>query len=183
MFRKKLTFEEFLIKLGNSPMVLKLAKRENKILGIEFTDITYLPYVVLKHEIPELTENKKYEEVIYEIVKYRKKDAKFNDVKKLDNYTKLRFFLWVQDQYKKINELEKRYLTTPPDPKMQAAGIQELDILGDTNLIDALANGDVLKWKEVSELPYSTIFDKQLKMTIEAKIARKLNKQQTNGYS
>lgn len=177
MFRKRLTFERFLLKLGSNPMVMRMAKREDTLFKVKFTDITYLPYTVLKHEIPECVTNGQYEEAIYLVVKYRKKDAKFNDVKKLDNYVKLRFYLWIQDQYAKINELEKQYLVTPPDAKLQAAGIKDLDILGDTNLIDALANGDVLKWEAVSMLPYATIFDKQLKMTIEARIAKKLNKQ------
>ena len=68
----------------------------------------------------------------------------------------------------------------PPEPEMVAAGINELDELGDTNLIDALAKGDILKWEQVKDLPYEKIFDKQRKSTIESKIERKLRKNQKN---
>lgn len=57
---------------------------------------------------------------------------------------------------------------------MIAAGINELNILGDVNLIDALAGGDVLKWEAILDLPYGTIFDKQLRDNILAKIDKKL---------
>jgi hypothetical protein len=55
------------------------------------------------------------------------------------------------------------------------AGIRDLDILGDIATIDNLAGGDILKWNQIIELPYSMIFDKQLKNTIEHRISKKMN--------
>ena len=104
------------------------------------------------------------------------KKIKFTKVKKEKNNIKLLFIFWVREQYEKINKLEETHLYNPPDSKLLQAGIKDLDILGDINTIDSLANGNVLDWlkNKIGLLPYSTIFNKLLKNTIEARINKNL---------
>lgn len=155
-------------------LIKKFAKRENTLLGITLEDITFLTYDELKHKVPDMFNKGEFEKAIHLILKHKKKNLKFGNVKRTDNYKKYQFLLWLMDQYDRIGELEQTYLVSPPDPKLLSAGIRDLDVLGEKNLIDSLANGDILKWNEVIKLPYHMIFDKQLKTTIERRIAKRL---------
>lgn len=179
--RKRESFEDFLENIQDFDLVQKYAERCNEIAGTSLEDLTFLPYDLLKNEIPEMLKAGQFERVIFEIVAIRNKNLKFKVIERENNYKKLRFIFWIQDQYKLIDELERKYLSTPPDAKMINAGIRELDVLGDVNLIDSLAGGDVLKWQQIRSLPYSVIFDKQLKNTIEARINKKLAKEREQG--
>lgn len=172
-------FNKF-VELANKDyeVIKKYGKREDTLFGIKLTDITFLTYDELKNQIPELFLINDFEKVIYLIFKHKKKNITFGRIKLLNNYRKFRFLLWVQDQYEKIKELEIQYLTSPPDAKLISAGIRELDILGDINLIDSLSQGDIFKWDDTRNLPYSKIFDKQLKTTIERRISKRLEEQQ-----
>lgn len=61
---------------------------------------------------------------------------------------------------KNIIEVEQeRYKTlpTPHDDKLQQAGAEELAIFGDLPVIDSLAGGDILKYKQIEKLPYMTV--------------------------
>lgn len=154
--------------------IKKFAKPRNKICGVIIDDLTYLPYKILKKSIPELFEDQKFDEAIHLILKHYKKNITFIRVKFAKNNAKLLFILWVHNQYKLINETEAKYLYSPPDQKLLQAGIRELDILGDINTIDALANGKVLDWEKIERLPYERVFNKLLKNTIEARVNKKL---------
>ncbi len=57
---------------------------------------------------------------------------------------------------------------------MIQAGIKDLDVLGDFVMIDNLSGGDPLKYSSIENLPYSVIFNKQLKNTIENRVQKKL---------
>ena len=173
-----MNFNKF-VELANKDydMLNKTVKRCTELCGVSLSDITYLSYQALKHDIPALIDEGKFNEAIFTILKVRKKNLTFGKILRQNNYLKFSFLLWIQDQYKAINEMERTYLVTPPDPKLVNAGIRELDILGDVNLIDAIAKGDILKWNSIRALPYSMVFDKNLKMTIEGKITKAMAKQ------
>lgn len=172
-------FNEFIIRSNDSYSFLKkFAKRSNTLCGIDLSDLTHLRYRTLKRTVPELFKNEKFELALYEILKDTQKNITFTKVKRANNFKKYAFLLWVQDQYEVIKNLEQTYLSSPPDMKLLNAGIRDLDVLGDVSLIDNLAGGDILKWNQVIELPYSMIFDKQLKNTIEHRISKKLNEKQ-----
>lgn len=175
--KKKMKFNVF-VKEADSvyAYVKQYGKRSGSLCNVDLSDITYLPYQVLKHDVPDLLKNDHYEEAIFLILNSKEKNTNFTTIKKETNYKKFMFLLWVQDQYKAINEMEQQYLATPPDAKMLEAGIRDLDILGDVNLIDTICKGDILKWEAVRQLPYAMIFDKNLKLTIESRISKKLNK-------
>lgn len=168
-------FRSYLKSIDNNyNFIKKFAKPRNKICGVTIDDLTFLPYNILKKKIPELFEEQKFDEAIHLILKHYKKNITFIRVKLERNNIKLLFILWVKKQYELINETESKYLFNPPDMKLLQAGIRELDILGDINTIDALADGDVLKWQKIESLPYETVFNKLLKNTIEARINKKL---------
>lgn len=162
---KNSSFNTFVSRLKDFEFLKKYSDRVQILNGKKINDITSLPYDMVKHEIPALLSDGKFQEVL---------DLIAGEKVVGDKYDKLKFLFFLLDQYKVIQELEQQYLSSPPDPKLIAAGIQELDILGDINIIDALAGGDVLKWSEIRLLPYSTIFDKQLKMTIENRITKRM---------
>lgn len=172
--KKRITFNEFVDRIEDIALVEKYTKRKKSILETEFEDLTFLPYQTLKHEIPDLIKQEKFEVAIFEIVRQRKKDLTLKEVEDYDHYEKLMFYFWIKSQYEAIAELETAYLSSPPDAKLAQAGIKELDVLGDISLIDSLAQGDVLRWEAVRQLPYATVFDKQLKMVIEGRINKRL---------
>ena len=159
----------------NYSFLKKCVKRNHSLCGITLTDLTHLRYKTLKRVVPELFTEQKYNLALHEILKDSKKNVPLWRVKMSNNFKKYAFLLWVQDQYEAIKNMEQAYLSTPPDPKLLNAGIRDLDILGDTASVDTLAGGDILKWNKIIELPYSMIFDKQLKNTIEYRISKKLN--------
>jgi len=180
-------FNTFISRIEDVELVQKYSERVNSLCGILLMDLTEMQYRILKHEVPQLIGSGLYEEAITEVLwsersrklrrfKAWRRTRLAKKVKKQDNYKKLKFLFWIQDQYKLINELEQRYLSSPPDGKLIQAGIQDLDVLGDKNILDQLAGGDVLKWEQIEQLPYGRVFDKQLKNVIEARISKKLNK-------
>ena len=160
----------------------KCAKRNNSLCGISLTDLTHLRYKTLKRVVPELFTEQKYNLALYEIIKDSKKKFIFTWVynifllyrlKKTSNFKKYAFLLWIQDQYEVIKNLEQTYLSTPPDPKMLAAGIRELDVLGDKPMIRMHAMGDMSKEDYILNQPYYRIFDYNLEDTIRYRIAKR----------
>lgn len=183
-------FNKYVLKVQDDyDFIKKFAKRRNGLCGIELDDITELPYQTLKHKIPDSFKEGRFERAMYLILKHYAKNVTFGKVsffrhirnrilmirvKKARNTHKLCFLLWIKEQYEKIGKMEEQYLFSPPDSKLLQAGIKELDVLEDYNLIDTLAHGDILKWNKIRKMPYSEIFNKQLKNTIEGRINKRL---------
>lgn len=161
--------------------IKKFAKRKNGLCGVALQDITDLKYQDLKHTIPDHFNNGEFEKAMHLILKHYDKSITFGKVRKAKNADKLCFLLWIKEQYEKIGKMEETYLYTPPDPKLMQAGIKELDVLEDINIVDNLAGGDILKWEKVRKMPYSEIFNKQLKNTIEGRINKRLVEINKNG--
>ena len=136
-------------------------------------DITHLPFIAIKRDIPNFIKEMQFEKAFS--LTLSKPEVEIMKISPLDRF---RLLLWLEHQYQKINKMESTYLVSPPDMKLIAAGIRDLDPLGITNVIDMLAGGDVTKWAEVEQLPYSVCFEKQLKNTIEKRIEKKLIEQQ-----
>ena len=169
------SFKKYLSRIQDDyEFIKKFAKRRNGICGVKMDDITELPYQTLKHDIPDHFKNGEFEKAMYLILKHYGKNVTFGKIRKARNSHKLCFLLWIKEQYEKIGKMEEQYLYSPPDSKLLQAGIRELDILEDYNLIDTLAQGDILKWKKIRKMPYSEVFNKQLKNTIEARINKRL---------
>lgn len=154
--------------------IVKNGKRSNKIFGREFKPLVYYSYEFVKIDLPDLlvkgeinaTVQRAFDEIG---VKYKKKNPPLSHT--------LPFVLWLKDEVERIYELEREYLSSQPDAKLVNAGIKDLDELGEINVIDSLAGGDILKWDAIMKLPYHKIFDKQRKSVIESNINRRLAKQ------
>ena len=66
-------------------------------------------------------------------------------------------------QLGEILETEKNTLDRKPTGEQRRAGIERFNKYGMFNIVDALAKGDVLKWEQVLELDYNTVYLKLLK--------------------
>jgi len=67
---------------------------------------------------------------------------------------------------------EKNSAIDNADQKLQACNVKRLDKFKSYNVIDNLADGDVLKWDSIQELPYRIVFTKTYKDTITNDINR-----------
>jgi hypothetical protein len=61
-------------------------------------------------------------------------------------------------------------------PEEKQAGIDKLNVLGSINIIDALAQGDVLKYEQVLKLNYNVAFVKLYKNKLESDYRERLKK-------
>lgn len=176
IFKRKKSFEGYLASMSNKQYeyIKKYTVPKAELCGVLLEDITYLPYDVLKHDVPDLLKELKFEQAIYEVVRHKDSKITIKDIIKAKNPHKLSFVLWLKIQYDTINQIENKYLSSHPEPKLIAAGIRDLDVLEDINVIDQLAGGDILKWQAIRQLPYNDIFNKQLKNVLENKINKKL---------
>lgn len=151
--------------------VIKFGKRSNVLFGSEVPMLIYFPYRFVKIDLPELLSSGNIEELIKLICEQQKiqiKEAKPKEV--------ISFILWLKDEIEAIQQLESIHLNSTPDPDMIAAGVHELNELGEINVIDSLAGGDILKWAEIEKLPYHRIFDKLKKNTVESKVNKEYQK-------
>lgn len=161
-----MTLNEWIVKAEQSK--LEFIKKYDKGYS-PIDDITHLSLIDIKKNIPELMQEGKFDEAISLTLSEAVKETL-----KRDELQRFRILIWIEKQYEKINVIEKRYLERPPEHKMLAAGIKSLDQLGIINTIDLLAGGDVTKWNDIEQLPYSKCFEKQLKLVIENDINKKL---------
>ena len=161
---------EWILKVD--PAKIEFMRRYDKQGWSPIEDITHLPFIFIKRDIPKYIENSQFEQAFCLTL-----SKSMEEVMKIPPLDRFRLLLWLQHQYAKINKMEESYLFSPPDIKLVGAGIKDLDVLGITNTIDMLAGGDVTKWAEVEQLPYSVCFEKQLKSTIEKRIEKKLIEQ------
>lgn len=160
--------------------LLKYSSRSNKIAGITCKDLIYLPYWDVKVELPAMVDAADFEGIIRLLKKHNKPSA-WNRLK--PNNTTLQkvipFICWVRDSLEQIITLEREYLTSQPDNDLINAGIESLNELGDMNVIDMLAQGDILKWNMIKRLPYHDVFDKLRKNKLEGDIQKRYQKIQT----
>lgn len=151
--------------------VKKYGKRTNTLFGAELEPLIYFPYGFVKIDLPSLLNENNIDEIIKLIC-----DIKDISVKKIADKEKISLTLWLIDELEAIGNLEQNYLSSQPEPELIASGIDELNVFGELNIIDSLAGGDILKWEQVKQLPYHSIFDKLRKDNIERKINKNYNK-------
>ena len=158
--------------------VVKNCKRSNVLDGVERNSIIYLSYNFVKIELPSLLTSGDINAIVQAyraetlIKKWYHKVFKPRYRNKVQE--NLYFALWLKDELEKVYNLEKEYLSSTPDNDLLEAGVKDLDELGELNLIDSLAGGDILKWEAVKKLPYHMIFDKQRKTVLEGRVQKKL---------
>lgn len=85
----------------------------------------------------------------------------------------------INEQFEDIYRLEKS-LQGYTDVDLSNAGADQMNQFGDLNVIDSLAGGDILKWKEVLQLDWWDVYNKLLKDKIEQDIQRRYAEIQKN---
>jgi len=141
---------------------------------LRFDSLINMPYWLVKVEIPELLGSGDVLGLIESLARCISCEVDQRAVEGLGIGEVLGFVLWVRDELEQISHLEAMHLQTPTDTKLVKAGIKRLEVLGEINVIDSLAGGDILKWACVKALPYSEVFDKLLKMKIEYEVQAQL---------
>ncbi len=155
---------------GNEFETLKKFVKRINIIEDKAQDLIFLPYDLVKIELPDLLIEGDFEKIISKLLK----GIGSYQAERLSLQIALPFIFWVYDELGNIVKVEKEYLSSIPDGDLVNAGIDRLNELGEINLIDALAGGDILKWEDVKKLPYHIIFDKQRKMKLESDIQKDL---------
>ncbi len=152
-------------------LLVKFSKRSNVLFGVEVPQLIYMPYRFVKIDLPELLSTSNISELLETICKIHNIKIKQSETPEI-----ISFILWLKDEFEKIQQLEQAHLSNQPDPDMIAAGVQELNELGEINIIDSLAGGDILKWEQIEQLPYHKVFDKLKKDMVENKINKAYHK-------
>lgn len=157
-------------------VIVKSGKRTNKVLGVEFEQLIYMPYWFVKVDIKDLLGAGRFSELILLLLKHKNVNSTIKDISKENHNELFSFILWVKDEVYLIHELESEYLSNEPDNDLVNAGIKDFDELGEINTIDNLAGGDILKWEQIKKLPYHQVFDKLRKQSIESKFNKRYQK-------
>lgn len=71
-------------------------------------------------------------------------------------------YYWMLNGMKSIYDAEKNKLFKKPSQKQLRAGIETFEQLEDIPSIDGIANGNMLEWDAVLELPYGVVMRKML---------------------
>ena len=147
--------------------IIKYGKRSDTYKGVKY-DFIRLPYWLVKVELASALQEgnlfKAVEIVVGEEVEQDKESASFA--------------LWLFDSFRQILEMEEKALSSKPNQKLIDAGIERMNIFGELNIINTLANGDLLKYEAVKKLPYEDVFNKLLMDKIESEI----NKEYADSY-
>lgn len=150
--------------------IVKNGKRSSVLLGYDFNSLIYSSYRIVKEVIPELINKGKFELLYVTMFKDRSINVFHSDINNAKYQDNLMFLCWLLEELSNIGKMESQYLSSMPDLKLIAAGINELNQFGELNIIDSLAGGDVLKWEAIKDLKYHIVFDKQYKSIIESRI-------------
>lgn len=121
-----------------------------------------LPYWFVKVTIPEMIESGEFEKLMFEVLKKSKNNISFVEVRKNDNYEKCMFLFWILDQIEAIAKMEQAYLITKKK-KGDKRDYSKLNQMGFFNVIDSIAKDYKYTHEETKELPYSLVFDIQMR--------------------
>ena len=163
----------------NVGIVRKLKKSINTLCKITVEDLTLVSYQDVKHNIPDLINTDQYEMAILRVLQSVNKNITLRKVNRSKVRDRMLFIFWIQEQYKLIEQLELR-LVSSPSSEMVNAGIHTLNVLGDINLIDILSGGDVHKWEKTRNMPYGRLFEKQYRTVLTDTITDNLEKNRKN---
>lgn len=165
-----------LLKIGQTgfDFILANGKRSSVLLGFDFHSLIHNSFKFVKLDLPDLIKNCNFEELAMRALKDRGVNVFHYEVDRMTVNEFMQFLCWIRDELSEIAKLEVTYLNSEPDMDLMMAGVDKLRQFGDMNVIDNLANGDVLKHEALWKLSYATIFDKQYKAIIENKIQESL---------
>jgi hypothetical protein len=154
--------------------ILANGKRSSVLLGFDFQSLIHNSFKFVKLDLPDLIKNCNFEELAMSALKDRNVNVFHYEIDRITVNDFMQFLCWIKDELDDISKLEFNYLNAEPDIDLILAGVEKLRQFGDMNVIDNLANGDVLKHEALWKLSYATIFDKQYKAVVENKIQESL---------
>lgn len=95
----------------------------------------------------------------------------------------LYYLKFIEEQFEIIFKLESKLNERSEDEELEQMNLEDcgddytqLGKLGIVNIIDSLANGDILKWDEIQKRPWKEIFTILLRQKLTARIQRKIAK-------
>lgn len=155
--------------------ILSSGRRSSVIYGIDFESIIKSSYRFVKKDLPYLLQKGDFDGLVLAAIRDRGVGIFDIDIEFIPVNELMAFVLWLKDEAEKLIIFEREKLHSNPDPELFAAGINELAIFGDYNVIDALSGGDITKHKQIWDMSYEEIFEKQLKNIIDGRISKKIN--------
>ena len=163
------------IKLSTlSPEEIKLvfdnSKEKNTIFETSFKSLIYYEWWYVKTTVPNLIKQGQLTELVNTLLV---KEGALANAEEAEVHDVIGVVAWALTELKRIQELEATYLTPEPNADLANAGVEELQVFGETNTLDALAGGDITKWEAIKVIPYCDIFDKLRKGLIETKIQKR----------
>lgn len=153
--------------------ILKYGKPKNSLCGYESKKLIYLPYGLIRKDIPIYQKTNRHDDVVIEILKAQ--HGNDIDLSAATPNDSLAFYLFVKKELEYIQKLEELHLASEPDIDMVGAGIHNLNELGVLPTIHALAGGSVLKHREIEATPYYEIYQVLKLEKIQRDINRRYN--------
>lgn len=136
--------------------VLRFGKPKNTIGGYESKKLIFLPYGLVRIEIPVMQKTNRHDDVILEIIRAQHgPDINLDDVSPNDA---LAFYLFVRKELEHIQKIEALGLSGDPEPELLIAGLHKLDEFGALATVHSLAHGDPLKHNAIKAMPYYEIY-------------------------
>lgn len=154
-------------------LMLKYGKASNKISGFVSADFITLPYGIVRKDLPNLLEQDLIIESLELVINCQTKDFDFDN---LEGNEVIAFLLWIITQLDFIAAIEKKNLHSDAEMEMKAAGIDRLNEFGVLNTIHDLAGKDILKHKEIEEIPYFEVYQVLKMQKISSEIEKNYNK-------
>lgn len=136
-----------------------LIRRDN-LLGRKSKSITKLKYSVVI-EIKELITQGNILDVMMLLLGWIK-PIEIDELMKAEHTDFVYFSKWLEDELKKLDTLE-RNLIVECDEDLKEAGVDRMQKYGAYNIIDGLADGNILNWNSIMSLPYDEVYTKLLK--------------------
>lgn len=149
---QSVTFEDF-------QRMVKFGKSSDTIGRYKSKPFIELPYGIIKKDLPLYQKRELVYESVELILVCQYDDL---DLSNASGNEILQFLIWIKEQQEFIHDRETQHLTSEPEPEMIAAGIDKLNTHGEIITIDSLAGRDILKHKQIEQLPYHEVFKKLL---------------------
>lgn len=144
--------------LGQQDLLLlrKYGKASNVIGGYASKPFTDLPYGVVRKDLPHLQSQDDHEAYVHLILSCQFGAVDLRDASPAEV---MAFILWINKQQERIYMIEKKYLSSDPDPMEEASGLKKLDEFGALSTIHHLAQGDILRHPQIEALPYYKVYE------------------------
>lgn len=156
-----------------SDLIIRFGKSCDTVQGFKSKPFVNLPFGLIKIELPDILVRGDLDEILTSVISPQNPQL---NIKKIPINEKVAFVLWVREQMLFIQQIEKQYLSQEPDPELIASGVSRLDEFGVLVTIDHLANGNILNYEKIKNLPYYEVYQKLKLDKIQGEIKRSYEK-------